>query len=103
MMRKDVFLSVGGFDEKYSHAFNDVDLCMKVRQKGYLIIYTPFAELYHHESKSRGLDSDPDKQARFQREIDLFRSKWQSELKKGDPYYNVNLTHSREDFSLRTE
>lgn len=98
MMRREVFDAVGGFDESLAVAFNDVDLCMKVRERGHLIVFTPFAEAYHHESKSRGLEDTPEKVARFNREIDRFHEKWGDELI--DPYYNPNLTLIHEDFSL---
>ena len=101
LIRKDVFDEVEGLDEKYAVAFNDVDLCMKIREADYLIVFTPFAECYHHESISRGLEDTPEKQARFNSEVNLFYSKWDSVLKKGDPYYNPNLTLEFEDFSLR--
>jgi len=101
MIRREVFEEVGGFDEGFSHTFNDVDLCMKIRQRGYLIIWTPYAELYHHESKSRGYEDTPGKQMRFKREIELFRQKWGHLLEKGDPYYNPNLTLDKEDFSIK--
>lgn len=103
MMRREVFEEVEGFDERYAHAYNDVDLCMKVRAKGYLIIYTPYAELYHFESFSRGYEDTPEKQRRFEKEIALFRAKWGSVLEKGDPYYNPNLTLGKCDFSVRDE
>jgi GT2 family glycosyltransferase len=99
MMRKSVFREVGGFDEGYPLAFNDVDLCMKVRKRGYLIIYTPYAELYHCESKTRGMENTAEKLRRFNMESGLFRTKWFSELQKGDPYYNKNLTPNREDYT----
>ncbi|MFP3256956.1 MAG: glycosyltransferase [Candidatus Nanopusillus acidilobi] len=99
MMRKDVFNEVEGFDEGYSVAFNDVDICVKVREKGYLVVWTPYAELYHHESKTRGYEDTPEKQERFKKEIELFKKKWGHILEKGDPYYNPNLTLDREDFS----
>lgn len=101
MMRRDVFDEVGGLDESFEVAFNDVDLCMKIRKKGYLIVFTPYAELYHYESKSRGNDSTPEKLERFRGEIDRFKSKWQKQLDDGDPYYNPNLTLTRDDFSLK--
>lgn len=101
MIRKDVFGEVGGFDEGYSHTFNDIDLCLKIRERGYLIIYTPYAELYHHESLSRGYEDTPEKQARFKREIEYFQKKWKDVLIKGDPYYNPNLTLDKEDFSIK--
>ncbi|MCL2839399.1 MAG: glycosyltransferase [Defluviitaleaceae bacterium] len=101
MLRRSVYDDVGGLDRDFAVALNDVDFCMRIRKAGYLIIFTPFAELYHHESKSRGYEDTPEKQARFSRESTLFKTKWQDELKKGDPYYNPNLTLDREDFSLR--
>ena len=101
MMPRKVFDEVEGLDEKFAVAFNDIDLCMKIRDKGHLIVFTPFAELYHYESKSRGLEDTPKKVKRFQGEIQRFYDKWQDELDKGDPYYNPNLTLDREDFSLR--
>ncbi len=101
MMRRDVFTQVGGFDENYPYAFNDVDLCMKIREKGYLIIFTPFAELYHYESKTRGYEDTPEKLKRFYKEIELFKHKWGDVLEKSDPYYSPNLTIDREDFSIR--
>lgn len=101
MMRLDVFDEVGGLDESFEVAFNDVDLCMKIRKKGYLVVFTPYAELYHYESKSRGNDSTPEKLERFRGEIDRFKEKWQKQLDDGDPYYNPNLTLTRDDFSLK--
>jgi GT2 family glycosyltransferase len=102
MMRKEVFEEVGGFDEKnLSVAFNDVDLCLKIREKGYLIIYTPYAELYHHESLSRGYEDTPGKQRRFLDEVKYMREKWGKIMDAGDPYYNKNLTLEKEDFSIR--
>lgn len=101
MMRRDVFDEVGGLDESFEVAFNDVDLCMKIRKKGYLVVFTPYAELYHYESKSRGNDSTPEKLERFRGEINRFKEKWKKQLDDGDPYYNPNLTLTRDDFSLK--
>lgn len=101
LIRKDVFDEVQGLDEGFAVAFNDVDLCMKIRAAGYLIVFTPYAEFYHYESKSRGLEDSPQKVARFNGEINRFVTKWQKELEAGDPYYNPNLTLAREDFSLK--
>ena len=101
MMPKKVFDEVGGLDEAYKVAFNDVDLCMKIRKAGYLIVYTPYAELYHYESVSRGYEDTPEKVARFNGEVRRFQDLWADELAAGDPYYNANLTLGREDFSLR--
>ena len=101
LIKKDVFDKVQGFDEGFAVAFNDVDLCMKIRKAGYLIVFTPFAEFYHYESKSRGMEDSPEKVARFNGEIDRFVGKWNKELQQGDPYYNPNLTLDSEDFALK--
>ncbi|GMO28716.1 MAG: hypothetical protein Ta2B_09600 [Termitinemataceae bacterium] len=99
MVKRKVFDKVGGFDPQFAAAYNDIDLCMKIRKAGYLIAWTNYAEAYHCESKSRGIDDTPEKMARFQKEVALFRERWAAELEAGDPYYNVNLTLDREDFS----
>ena len=101
MVKTSVFKSVDGFDEELKVAFNDIDLCMKVRSKEEKIIFTPYAELYHYESKSRGMEDTPEKQLRFSREVNCFRRKWERELLKGDPYYSPNLTLNNTDCSLR--
>lgn len=101
MLRKEVFEEVKGFDEGFQLAYNDVDLCIRIREKGYLIVWTPYAELYHHESKSRGYENTLEKQERFEREVEYFHKKWQHILDKGDLYYNPNLTLDREDFSIK--
>lgn len=98
MVKKEVFDEVEGLDELFEVAFNDVDFCLKVRKLNKLIVWTPFAELYHHESKSRGTEDTAEKIARFNREVNRMQSKWKNSLK--DPYYNQNLTLSREDFTL---
>jgi GT2 family glycosyltransferase len=103
MMRRDVFNEVGGFDEELSHSYNDIDLCLRVRQNGYRIVFTPYAELYHYESKSRGRMDTPENETRFKQETELFKKKWHAVLKKGDPYYNINLALDREDYSIRQE
>jgi GT2 family glycosyltransferase len=98
LMRRECFDEVGGYDEKnLAVAFNDVDLCLKVRAAGYDIVWTPYAELYHLESASRGTDMAPEKAERFAREVAYMRSRW-SEVLDNDPYYNPNLTITREDF-----
>ena len=103
MLRKDVWEQVHGLDESFEVAFNDVDFCMRIRQAGYLIVWTPFAELYHYESKSRGLEDTPEKRKRFEGEVLRFQARWAKELEAGDPYYNPNLSLTREDFSNREE
>jgi len=82
MTKKSIFKEVGGFDVNLSHAFNDVDYCLKIRERGYLIVYTPYAELYHHESLSQGYEDTPEKKARFRKEIELFQGKWKDVLAK---------------------
>lgn len=101
MMRKEVFEEIGGFDEGYGITFGDIDLCLRLREKGYLIVWTPYSELYHDELKTRGYDNTEEKRGRFEREESLFRSKWKDVLSKNDPYYNPNLTQDRDDFSIR--
>ena len=91
-MRADVFAQVGGFDaEHLAVAFNDVDLCLRVRQAGYRIVWTPHACLIHHESKSRGPEDTVEKKARFAAEVRVMRDRWKSQLDT-DPYYNPNLS-----------
>ena len=100
LVRKAVYEQVGGLDEEnLKVAFNDVDFCLKVREEGYLNVWTPYAELYHHESKSRGAEDTPEKQERFQKEVLWMKEKWAKAL-EADPYYNVHLTLKHEDFSL---
>ena len=102
MIPRKVYEETGGLDESFSLVFNDVDLCLRIRQAGYLIVWTPWAELTHYESKSRGPDEDtPEKKRFFVRETNRFLRKWWKALDAGDPYYNVNLTRTKEDFSLR--
>ena len=101
MIPTKVFKQVRGFDEGYPLSFNDIDLCLKIREKGYSVIWTPHAQLVHYESKTRGYEDNPEKQARFKMEIDRFKSRWGDFLEMGDPYYNPNLTLVREDFSIR--
>ena len=98
-IRKDRYLEVGGLDEvSLPVAFNDVDLCCKLLRAGYRNVWTPFAELYHHESATRGVEDTPEKKARFQGEIETMMTRW-AELLANDPAYNPNLTLVGEDFS----
>ena len=101
MVPRRVFESLGGFDESFAVAFNDVDLCMRIRGAGYLIVFTPFAELYHYESKSRGNDTAPEKRKRFVSEVERFQTRYKEELSHTDPYYNPNLTLDHEDFRIK--
>ncbi len=98
------FLSVGGFDEKLAVAFNDVDYCLKLRNRNLLVVYTPFSEWYHLESISRGADLEsPEKKARMDDESDYFETKWKGFLEKGDPYYNPNLSLKTFDYSFNID
>ncbi|QKX15825.1 glycosyltransferase [Microbulbifer sp. YPW1] len=100
VLRKSVFEQVGGLNEAdLAIAYNDVDLCLKVREAGYRNLWTPYAELYHHESVSRGADDTTAKRRRAQREADYMRRRWGNQLDT-DPAYNPNLTLIHEDFSL---
>lgn len=100
IMRKDIFDQIEGFNEQdFSVAFNDVDLCLRIIKAGYQIVYDPYAELYHHESASRGYENTPDKFLRFEGEIERMKQFWGPVLKK-DPYYNPNLTLLSEDFAF---
>ena len=100
LVRKEVFNEVGGLNEQdLTVAFNDVDFCLKVHTAGYRNLWTPFAQLYHHESISRGHEDNPEKQARFKREADYMINTWNTN-KLQDPYYNPNLTLEHENFSI---
>ncbi|MBQ8213833.1 MAG: glycosyltransferase family 2 protein [Clostridia bacterium] len=101
LIKASVYHEVGGLDESFEVAFNDVDLCMKIRRAGYLIVWTPHAEAYHYESKSRGYEDTEEKKQRFNSEINRFWLKWGDFLADGDPYYNPNLTLEHEDFSIQ--
>lgn len=101
MVKRRIFEAVGGFDEELAVAFNDIDFCLKIRSLGGLIVYNPYAEAYHYESRSRGYEDTPEKIARFHREADEFLRRWPDILQEGDPYYNPNLTLEKADFSLK--
>lgn len=101
MTKKALFDQVEGFTEELAVAFNDIDFCMKIRSLGKLVVYNPYALLYHYESKSRGLEDTPEKVARFNREIAIFAKRWPDILRNGDPYYNPNLTLRKSNFALR--
>ena len=101
MMKKEVFEEAGGFTEDLAVAFNDVDLCLKVRKNNHLIVYDPYAKLYHMESKTRGAEDSKEKVRRFQTEIEYMRCHWLDILKNGDPYYNKNLSLTKWNYSLK--
>ncbi|MBQ9302004.1 glycosyltransferase family 2 protein [Butyrivibrio sp.] len=103
MVSRAKYDEVGGFDEGFRVSLNDVDFCLKLRDKGYLNVFTPFAELFHYESLSRGLDLEGENAKRYEAESEHFRTKWKKVLDKGDPYYNPNFSLDRSDFSLNVE
>ncbi len=98
-VRREIWDALGGLDERLAVAFNDVDFCIRVRDAGYSNVFTPFAELYHHESISRGAEDNPEKQARFQKEVQFMQERWSQRLTL-DPFYSPNLSRVREDYSI---
>lgn len=100
-VKKSLYDEMGGLDESFAVALNDVDFCLRLRQKGYLNVWNPYCELYHLESKSRGMDDAEEKAVRYNKEAEAFRRKWRKELDAGDPYYNPNFSLDRSDYSLR--
>ncbi len=103
LVKKALFDKVGGLDEGFAISLNDVDFCLKLRELGYLNVFTPFAECFHYESISRGLDNEGEKAERYNRESEQFRTKWEAVLEAGDPYYNPNFSLDRSDFSLKVQ
>ena len=103
LVKKSLFEKVGGLDEGFAISLNDVDFCLKLRELGLLNVFTPFAELYHFESISRGLDNEGEKAKRYNQESEKFRDKWKAVLEKGDPYYNPNFSLDRSDFALKIQ
>lgn len=103
MMRKALYKGLGGLDEKLAVALNDVDLCIRVWKTGRVNVFTPFAELYHYESASRGTDQSGQNAQRYEKECELFKERWKELLEEGDPYYNPNFSLDRSDFALKVE
>ncbi|MCR5115971.1 MAG: glycosyltransferase family 2 protein [Lachnospiraceae bacterium] len=101
MVKKSLWDELGGLSPEFEISLNDVDFCLRLRKLGKLNVFTPFAELYHYESVSRGLDDQGEKAERYNRESELFRTKWKTELEAGDPYYNPNFSLDRSDYSLK--
>ena len=94
----------GYMDEKeFAVAFNDVDFCLKIREKGYLIVYNPYIELIHYESKTRGYEDTPEKKERFKKESANFRKKWKNVLTAGDPYGNINFSKNDAQYNVRID
>ena len=101
MIKRSVFDEVGGFTETLTVAFNDVDLCLKMGEAGYLIVYNPDVRAYHYESKSRGTENTMEKVRRFEGEMAYIREHWNDILTYGDPFYNRNLTLNKSNYSLK--
>lgn len=101
MMRKALYEELGGLDEKFAVALNDVDLCIRAWKSGRVNVFTPFAELYHYESASRGADLSGANAERYEKEAAQFRERWKALLEQGDPYYNPNFSLDRSDFALK--
>ena len=102
MVSKENFLEAGGFDEELAVAYNDVDFCLKLRAKGLLNVFTPFAEGYHYESLTRGSDANDVNRARFEKEIAYFKEKHHDEIEAGDPYFNPFFSLDKSDYTLKT-
>ena len=101
LVKREAFAKAGGFTEELAVAFNDVDFCLKVGQCGYRVVYDPYAELYHDESRTRGTEDTKEKVRRFQSEIEYMRSHWTDILIHGDPNYNPNLSLKEWNYSLK--
>lgn len=101
LTKKSILNKIKAFDEDFSVAFNDIDLCLRIRELGKLIVYNPYACFYHYESKTRGYEDTKEKVDRFNREVARFVKRWHQNIDKGDEYYNKNLTLMKEDFSLK--
>jgi len=100
MVKKRIFEEVGGLEEELTVAYNDIDLCLKMGAAGYRIVYTPYAMATHYESKSRGYENTPEKQARLKKESDYMLAKWADIFEYGDPYYNPNFSKKRMDYTI---
>ena len=103
MVKREAFDKVGGLTEELAVAFNDIDFCLKVRKTGKLVVYDPYAEWFHYESKSRGYEDSPEKVERFNDEVDTLLRSWREIIEQGDPYYNPNLSLKEADCSLRED
>lgn len=101
MTRRQVYDELGGLDEKFEITLSDADFCLRLGKAGYLIVFTPYAKLFHYEPKSGNIDDSPETMLKFSDDTLLFRDRWKQVLESGDPYYNKNLTLDREDFSFQ--
>jgi hypothetical protein len=99
MIRRGIYEAVGGLDETLAVAFNDVDFCLRVRGAGYRNVWTPYAEMIHHESASRGTDFAPERRDEFLVEVEQMKRRW-GPLLAQDPAYSPNLTLADEGFSI---
>ncbi len=103
MTKREIYEQIDYMNEKFAVAFNDIDFCLKIRETGKLVVYNPYIELIHYESKTRGDDNAPDKIERFQKEIELFLTTWKDKLAKGDEYYNKNFRLDSDQYEIRTD
>ncbi|WP_461250827.1 glycosyltransferase family 2 protein [Treponema sp. R8-4-B8] len=101
MVKRKVFEDVGLFPPEFHNSYNDVDLCIRIRKAGYLIVWTPYAEAYHFESKSRGYNITHEKKRKLASEMALFKAKWKKELAAGDPYYNCNFSLDSANYRIK--
>ncbi len=101
MVSREVFEELHGLEEELTVAFNDLDFCLRAGKAGYLVVYNPFAEAYHHESKTRGAEDTEEKLRRFGNEIEFIRTRWIDLLKQGDPYYNPNFSLKKCNYALK--
>jgi len=101
MVKRKVLEEVGLFPPEFPNSYNDVDLCIRIRKAGYLIVWTPYAEAYHFESKSRGYNTSHEKKRKQAKEIALFKAKWKNELAAGDPYYNCNFSLDSANYRIK--
>jgi GT2 family glycosyltransferase len=101
MVKRSVFEEAGCFSPEFHDSYNDVDLCLKIKNAGYLVVWTPYSEALHFESKSRGYYVISGKRRKIAKETALFREKWQKELDAGDPYYNCNFSLDSADYCIK--
>jgi GT2 family glycosyltransferase len=101
MVKKHTFEEIDRFSPEFPNSFNDVDLCLKLRKAGLLIVWTPYAEAYHLESRSRGYYTTSKRKNELNNETLLFKRKWEEEFAKGDPYYNNNFSLDRTAYNFR--
>ena len=101
MTKKSLFEELHGFDESFKVACNDIDYCLRVRERNCLVVFNSFAKFYHFESKSRGYENSLEKVNRFNREVEIWQDRWRDILVNGDPYYNVNFKIENEPFELK--